>query len=327
MSKHFPPTDMQVEINAPGDIRPVLKTLDAAKAGDLYMVDPTRLDVLADFNVRVRNTDQWEEQVRSLMESIRANGFYADKPISVVADKAGEEIKLWVVDGHTRLEAVNRLIVEGVEIERVPVVVKPKTTTFEDMLVALVTNNSGKPLTPYETSLVVKRLQNYGWQDGQIASRLGITDRYVRDLVVLAGAPAKVRNLVVAGKLSSSEAVKQLRKHGEKAAEVVTAAAKKAKGGKVTGKNLRGETAEREVTMSPVLGAPYGGGASHSGDIYATAAAAVQSQGDPAADPMNAINYAVLVPADAKAWLQAWKDEDEDARDELRAWLDPNGGL
>lgn len=315
MSKQFPPADLTTEITAPNKLADALKQIGASKGGDLYMIDPTELEVMADFNVRVRNTDEWESQVKALMDSIRANGFQSDKPISVVADQGQDsKVTLWVVDGHTRLEAVNRLIVEGVEIETVPVVIRPKNTTFEDMLVALVTSNTGKPLTPYEMSTVVKRLQNHGWDDAKIAERLGITRVYVGNLTVLSGAPAKIRNQVVAGKLSSTEAVKLIRAHGAKASEVVEAAAEEAKKrgkAKITGKSVKAATggAEKPPKSKPKKAEP----APEPAPVVVT--------------DRDAINYALDVAADGLTWLRSWRAGEEDAVAELEAFVDPNGGL
>ncbi len=302
MALTTPPTDMKHDIT-PTDPKKVMAKAEAKAGAGYYMVPPHELDVMADFNVRVRSTGQWEESVKALMDSIRANGFMSDKPIAVVADTDGEESRLWVVDGHTRLEAVLRLINEGVSIETVPVVVKPKSTNFEDMLVSLVTSNSGKPLSVYETSLVVKRLVGYGWAVPAIAEKLGYSTKQIDNMVVLSGAPAKIRNQVVAGKLSATEAVSLIRKHGGKAVEIAEAAeaeAKKAGKKKVTAKSVK-----------------------------AAAKAAAPNPEPPTAEagPASAISYALDVAADGLAWLRLWRDGDADARAELDAWADPNGGL
>lgn len=302
----YPSPDLQADIVA-GDQLKAMKAVDAVKAPGFYMVPPSSLDVMADFNVRVRATEDYEAQVATLMDSIRANGFMPDKPISVVVDAdPGEPVegevpqaKLWVVDGHTRLEAVLRLIAnENIGIETIPIVVKPKTTTFEDMLVQLVTSNSGKPLTSYETSIVVKRLVNYGWTQAMIAQRLALSEKHIGNLMVLAGAPAKIRNQVVAGKLSATEAVKLIRKHGAKATDVANAAVETAE------KTGRKKAKPRDVAAvtSPGLG---------------TDADALRA----------AINYACDVAADGIAWLKLWREGDKDTLSELEAYVDPNGGL
>lgn len=302
MALTTPPTDMKHDIT-PTDPKKVMAKAEAKAGSGYYMVPPHELDVMADFNVRVRSTGQWEESVTSLMDSIRANGFMPDKPIAVVADTDGEESRLWVVDGHTRLEAVLRLINEGVSIEAVPVVVKPKSTNFEDMLVSLVTSNSGKPLSVYETSLVVKRLVGYGWAVPAIAEKLGYSTKQIDNMVVLSGAPAKIRNQVVAGKLSATEAVSLIRKHGGKAVEIAEAAEAEAK-----------KAGKKKVTAKSVKAA-------------AKAAAPNPEPSTAEAGPASAISYALDVAADGLAWLRLWRDGDADARAELDAWADPNGGL
>lgn len=364
MATTFPSTDLQIDITAPTNLASALKEGGAEKGGPFYMMDPNALDELGDFNVRIRRTEEWEEQVLSLMDSIRENGFMADKPISVVAD-TGEDgkPKLWVVDGHTRLEAVARLTVEGVEIEKIPVVVKPKSTTFEDMLVHMVASNTGKPFTPYEMSIVVKRLQNYGWDDERIGKRLGISKQTVSNYTVLAGAPAKIRNKVVAGSLSASEAIKIIREHGAQAPAVVAAAAEQAAADgkkRITGASVRkatGDTAPRKTGKSPALVAPYEPANTLSADdAYAKLTASLakgeptngvvaDEDGPPAALTeasaggirsetvvsaslcLAAIDYALTTPADGLAWLRLWRAGDPDTLAELQAATDPDGGL
>jgi ParB family chromosome partitioning protein len=313
MPASLPSADLQLDITAPSALAAHLKSLGATGSGESWDIAPTHLDVIGDFNVRIRNTEAWEEQVASLMESIRANGFLRHKPIAVVADATAEGTHLWIVDGHTRYEAVSRLINEGVEIERVPIILSPKTTTFEDMLVNLVTSNTGKPLTPYEMSLVVKRLQNYGWGDTRIATRLGMTTPYVSHLSVLAGAPAKIRNQVVAGKLSATEAVAIVRKHGGKASEVVEKAAEKARiegKARITRKTVDAVTSDTPKTDMPPAW------------VSDTAKA-----DKPAPGPSEAIDYALDVAADGLAWLRLWRAGDTDTLAELAAFVDPDGGL
>lgn len=333
MSKIIPPAEFAIEIT-PTSASEVLKKVEATKASNVYLVDPTKLEIMQDFNVRVRSTDEWEEQVKGLMDSIRANGYDPAKPIAVVADRDEDGEHLWVIDGHTRLEAVYRLIAnENLDLDAVPVVVKPKTTTMDDMLVQLVTSNTGKPLTAYETAIVVKRLMNLGKNDTEIATRLGMSKTHVGNLAVLAGAPAKIRNAVIAGKMSATEAVRLVREHGGKATEIVekaTEAAKAAGKTKVTPKMIAAVSGDPPSEKKPrakkdaapviveektVDGAPVG---------------LVTNGGEKAvsgASSTDAIDYALDVAADGLAWLRKWRDGDADTLAELEAYVDPNGGL
>src|SRR5690606_34820742 len=114
----------------------------------------------------------------------------------------------------SRHEAVLLAISEGAQIEAVPVVFAPKTLSLEDMTVGLVCANNGRPLTTYETAIVVKRLANMGFDEDAIASKLGFTTTHVGGLMLLASAPRESGSLVIAGKVSATFAISERWKHG-----------------------------------------------------------------------------------------------------------------
>lgn len=219
-----------------------------------YVVPVDQLRILPGFNVRVRETEDYRGHVESLKQSIRENGFYQNKALAGFVGKEGEEDVIYVTDGHTRLEAVQELNKEALgpdeEIAGLPVVLKPADATLADLTIALVQDNSGRPLTPFEMGIVVQRLQ--GMKDGEgqpaysksdIAKRLSVTERYIDDLNVLVDAPAKVRDAVLRGNVSSTLAIQELRKNPKKAEQrIVDAVAKAASQGKAkaTAKDVGG---------------------------------------------------------------------------------------
>ena len=134
-----------------------------AKSRDLWQVPIEAIRVIPGFNVRVKNTS-YDQHIEDLAESILREGFKPDKPLAgYVSQEDGVNV-ISVVDGHCRLEAVRIAISRGAEISRLPVVVSPPGTTMEDLTVSLVSSNSGKELTPYEISMVVRRLVRFGWE-------------------------------------------------------------------------------------------------------------------------------------------------------------------
>lgn len=219
-----------------------------------YIVRVDQLRTLPGFNVRVTETDDYRSDLEKLKQSIRENGFYRNKPLGGFIGKDDGEDVIYVTDGHRRLEAVTEInaeaMSEGEEIEALPVVLKPADSNLADLTIALVQDNSGRALTPYEMGVVVQRLQNMKNDDGEpamakgeIARKLSITERYVDDLNVLVGAPAKVRTAVLEGAVSSTLAIQELRKNPKKAEERLMAAVSKAKAAgktKATKKDLGG---------------------------------------------------------------------------------------
>lgn len=240
----IPTSDFTAELVA-GNVASAKKAA-GAEVGQILMIPPQNIRRLDGFNVRVKTQDYLDHK-NDIAASIRANGFFPNKPLGGYVAKEGDENVFYLTDGYTRLDAVDSLNDPefgdgGEKIERVPFMVKPQGQTLEDLTVALIQDNEGRPLTVYEKAIVAARLKSYGMDNAVIATRLGKTERYVSDLLVLAGAPSKVRALVIAGKISPTEAVKQLRKDGGKAAEKLEAATKTAEASgkkKATGKDVR----------------------------------------------------------------------------------------
>lgn len=201
-----------------GNVKEAMKQAGAGSR-DLWQVPVGKLTVMDGFNVRTKNANH-REHIENLKNLIRANGFRQDKPIACYIAEGERHI---ITDGHCRFEAVTELIGEGVEIKELPVVVSPRGTTEEDLIVGLVTSNSGRQLDPYEKGLVCKRLQGFGWTEKQIAERLGFTAPYVVDLLNLVGADRRVREMVTSGRVSATTAIETIKKHGTKAAEKLDA--------------------------------------------------------------------------------------------------------
>jgi hypothetical protein len=209
-----------------------------ASSGDLWMVHPSRIYILKDFNVRVRNA-AYEAKVEWLMDSIRANGFDRTKPIpGFIALEDGQHLT-YAIGGHRRMEAVFRLIEEeGFEIDAIPMVLKPRGTTMEDLTVDLYMDNESDPNSLYEQSIIVKRMADFGRSEDYIAQRMGMTTTKVNDLLSLALAPTALRQLVAEEKVSATTAIATLKQHGEKALSKIETALDKAENGKVTPKQL-----------------------------------------------------------------------------------------
>ncbi|HGM8087197.1 TPA: hypothetical protein ACKP9S_003568 [Pseudomonas aeruginosa] len=204
-----------------GGIKAAMKGVSSR---DLYMLgaeDLPRVHVLDGLNVRVKD-DALKAHIRSLANKMKAEGFRASKPLEVVVLEESGELRLTVTDGHCRLEAVRLAIAEGADIKAIPVVTLPsKGTNLPDLVVGLVTSNSGKALTSFETSLVCKRLLNYGWSEAQIAERLDYSVANVNLLLDLASAPLSIVTMVQNGEVSANFAVETMRKHRGEALKVL----------------------------------------------------------------------------------------------------------
>jgi len=210
---------MNLETLTAGPVKAAMKEAGASSS-DLWQVPIGQVRVLEGFNVRVHNAD-YAIHICEIGESILANGYMKDKPLSGFVAREGDENVIYVTDGHSRLEAIGYANERGAKIETVPVVTKPAGTGIEDLTIGLVTSNSGRPLTPIEKAAVCKRLVGYGMEEAVIAKRLGFTVGYVGDLLKLIAAPKKIRAMVESGQVSASNATDAIKKHGNKAADVL----------------------------------------------------------------------------------------------------------
>lgn len=224
-----------------GSVKGAMKTADA-KSRDLWFVPIEMIRRIPEFNVRVRD-ENYLAHLRNIANSIKTEGFYPSHPLEgYVANENGENV-IYLTGGYTRHEATGMANAEGAEIQLLPIVVAPPGTSREDLVVALVKGNEGKPLTPYEVAIVCKRLTGYGWDTRVIAERLDIAENYVEGLLLLIGAPLEIRSMVQSGELAATLAIQELRAKGSKAVETLSDGLNRAKAAgatRVTAKYLPG---------------------------------------------------------------------------------------
>jgi ParB-like chromosome segregation protein Spo0J len=212
---------------------------DAGRTVSMYMVPLEDVHPVAGFNIRIHD-ESYEQQIESLKQSIRDNGFFRHRPLKVFVSKEGDQSLFMLADGYTRWEAAKRAVAEGAKVPRVPIVVVQKGTSLDDLLVGLDADNDSRPLQPYEKGIIVKRLQAAENDEDEIASKLRITKQYVGDLLLLMSAPKALHNMVVNGEVAANLAIDMLKEHGnKKAVEVLKAAGAtgetKPKNGKANG--------------------------------------------------------------------------------------------
>lgn len=203
-----------------GSVKSHMKNINSGRS-DTWRVPVGEIKVLPGFNPRIQN-EGYEAHISTLTALIKANGFRGDRPLSGVVLKLDGKEELFIYDGHCRLAATKLAIADGAEIEHLPVVIAPKGTTLEDITAEVVNSSVGKSLSPLEVGVICKRLVGYGWAPARIAQRLSITVVYVDQLLTVVGSPLKIREMIQAGEVSLSTALEALRKHGDKAVEVLS---------------------------------------------------------------------------------------------------------
>jgi ParB family chromosome partitioning protein len=195
---------------------------------EIVQIDPRELEVMADMNPRVQ-TEGYKAHVRALADSMKVHGFYQDKPLAGYAAKRGSEHVIYIYEGGSRLAASLIAIEEGATFTHVPVSLDTENKSVEDILVAMVRGNTGRPLTPYENGLVCKRLSKMGWDSKKIAMQLGFSVQRTDNLLLLMGSDHRIRQMVATEQVAADVAINAILKHHERAYEVLAAAHQAAK--------------------------------------------------------------------------------------------------
>ncbi|MGE8162979.1 ParB/RepB/Spo0J family partition protein [Paraburkholderia sp. NPDC080076] len=208
-------------------------------SSDLWTVPPGEIHYDPRDNVRPLDM----ERVRHLASLIAANGYDRKKPLGCFVRKVGGQDRIFVYEGQHRYHAALMAIKEGAEIDRLPIVIdEAKSVNRVNLIYSGITNNDGEKLTPLQLAEKVVELQELGESNATICRRLNITDQTIRDVLLLAQAPAALHKLVRDKIVASTLAIEEIRTHGgEKALERLSNAAAQVKASgkvKVTKKAL-----------------------------------------------------------------------------------------
>jgi ParB family chromosome partitioning protein len=220
----IPPMEFKTTFE-PGTPEEAFKAISEAREGTLMMIPIDDIHPVADYNIRIHTPD-YEEHVERIKDSIAQNGFYRHMPLKVYPALENGQHLLYLAGGYTRFEAAKRAIAAGAKINRLPCVPTAKGTSMDDLLIGLDRDNDGRPLTPFERGLIVKRLQALDNDEAEIANKMGITKNYVNDLLMLMAAPKALHNMVTSGEVAAALAINLWKEHGsgKKAVEALKAA-------------------------------------------------------------------------------------------------------
>jgi len=229
---------LQAEMIITGNTKAAVKAAGGGSS-DLWTVPPDQIHYDARDNVRPLDP----ERVRHVANLIKANGYDRKKPLGCFVRKVDGHDLIFVYEGQHRYHAALLAISEGAQIERLPIVIdEAKSVSRVNLIYAGITNNDGEKLTPLQLAEKVVELQHLGEPNATICKRLSITDQTIRDVLLLANAPAGLHKLVRDKVVSSTLAIDEIRAHGgDKALERIvnaTAQAKASGKAKVTKKGL-----------------------------------------------------------------------------------------
>jgi ParB family transcriptional regulator, chromosome partitioning protein len=167
------------------------------KRTDILLVDPRNIIVVDGFNVR---TDMGD--IEALAGSILELGLQ----VPLMGKKVKGEDKFELVDGHRRFKAVQYLLANGHDVPYVKLT--PFTGNEEDRVLAMVTTGTGqKPLTEIEQAEAIKRLVAFHYKPEEIAKKIGKSVPHIYNMLTLANASRKVKELVINGDISGTTIV------------------------------------------------------------------------------------------------------------------------
>lgn len=204
-----------------GSIKGAVKAADGSSR-DLWYVKRSAIRMIDDFNIRIVKPRLLEHR-RSLANSMKAIGFKPEHPlVGYVANEGGESV-IYLTGGHNRIAAFDIAVSEGAKLsDDLPMVLKSKGTSLEDLTADIGAGNNGLELEPLEKALLCKRCKGFGWDNQRIADHIGIkSPNYVDELLLLAGAPADVITMVAHDKVAAATAIEMLKKHGNKAPQML----------------------------------------------------------------------------------------------------------
>lgn len=173
-----------------------VKPLAPDRQGKIFFVDSRRLKFKEGFNKRIDYGDLvqfWAE--------IKAGGLDSLDPLTCY--KEGE---FWIViKGHRRTEAIRIGEKEGL-ILMVPIIRARNGYNYEKSILQQIAQNH-KDYTPLEKAAVVSEMRSLGWSEKDMIKESGLTDVYIRRLLLLADAPKKLLNLVREGTVKGTFAM------------------------------------------------------------------------------------------------------------------------
>lgn len=192
---------------------------------DLWMCDPKSLKIIAGFNPRVF-TARYQRRIEEYAQSMLANGWFPNSVLSGYTAVEDGEIVIYITAGHTRLLALdlaNKIAAErGLPlILEVPVTVKTKGVSMDDLQVALIRENVDQTLTPYEHGIVIQRLVNAGYDDAEIERRTGVSRPWMTKLLKLMAAPNRLKMLVAHEFITATLAIDLIEEYKGDALKVI----------------------------------------------------------------------------------------------------------
>lgn len=191
---------------------------------EVFKIDPRILVIDPSDDYRDKS-QELDEHIDMLAQSIAEIG--VRKPIEVKL----EDGKVIVKEGRCRTRAAMRAIeVYKADLKAVPVISVDRYANEADLILNQFVGNQGKPFTSLEQAKIFKKLLDMGWNQSDIAKKVGMSNGRISQILSLLTMPTQVQNLVSAGSVSASLALSTVKaaETPQQSAEALQAAVDKA---------------------------------------------------------------------------------------------------
>ncbi len=246
MAKISKPGEYNIELldATAGTVKGAIKATGATEGQRVLNVPVEMIHVLPGLNPRVMGTPSSDAHIAYLTKSILANGYDPLSTMNAFVRKIEGVDTICLRDGHHRLIAIDKANAKlPGSVVTVPVLLDETELSQAEMTIAFAEANSGLRHNPYEMAVLAKRGADAGLSKKDIASKLGVTTRYLDDLGVLYEAGDEIIDMVVTDQVSATLAIEEVKEHGwekatkrlQKARDTAAAAGKT----KVTKKALK----------------------------------------------------------------------------------------
>lgn len=203
---------------------------------DLDLINPDNV-----FNCREDYGD-----LEELAENILQNGLI-DPLKGMFVEKNGKTI-FDLTDGFRRYAAIKILVKRGCEVGKIPC--RIKIMSQEERLLAMFITQDNKKLSDIEVAHNFKRLVNLGVTPQIISDRLVKSITYVKDMLILASAPEKLKAHVKAKRVSSTASIKLIKTKGaDEASDLIEASVNDNKKLKVSEAEILSKPEEQKKTQ------------------------------------------------------------------------------
>lgn len=165
-----------------------LKTLSSGRR-DMYEIDPRIIKVKPDFNVR-QDYGDLEPLVNVIIEMGNV-----PTPIKVFTDNGD----IFITDGYRRHAATMIAIERGHDIKTISAFGEPKHYNDEMRLFDMINCNEGMRLNMLEQGIAYHRLTLRGYNENEVAKKVGKSPAHIGQCIKLAVAPKRIQNLIIEG--------------------------------------------------------------------------------------------------------------------------------